>query len=103
MIASTRPEVGLPLHALEHVHGDEAALAPGRRAEHRVVGRDGSHLDRERHLEAARGISSHHRGTASGVRSRGSAYSISVKRTSRGLAKIDAERSTRTELPATGA
>ena len=35
------------------------------------------------------------RRTACGVCSRGSAYSISVKRTRRGLAKIAAERSTR--------
>jgi hypothetical protein len=38
--------------------------------------------------------------TASVVRSRASAYSISVKRTSRGVAKIDAELSSRSELPA---
>ena len=38
--------------------------------------------------------------TACGVCSRGSAYSISVKRTRRGLAKICAELSTRSLLPA---
>src|SRR6185437_4109614 len=48
----------------------------------------------------SRGISSRIAATASAVRSRGSAYSISVKRTRRGLVKIEAERSTRTDRPA---
>jgi hypothetical protein len=51
-------------------------------------------------LKPSRVISSIKAATASGVRARGSAYSISVKRTRRGLAKIEAERSTRVELPA---
>ena len=47
-----------------------------------------------------RSIISSTRRTAATVCSRGSAYSISVKRTRRGLAKISAERSTRSLLPA---
>ena len=93
-------EVRLPCHALEHVDGDVAGRALVRRAQQRVVGRDEPHLDRERHLEPAPRRSAPSRAAPPRrVRSRGSAYSISVKRTSRGEAKMRSLRSTRSLRP----
>ncbi len=96
-----RAEVGPPLHAAIHVHRHEPALPPaGRRQEmHRRPPPSSPRSGRGRRSRAAAPSPSRPSPQAP-CAPLGRAYSISVKRTRRGLAKIAPELSSRSERPA---
>ncbi len=75
------------------VHGDVGGVAPVRGAEQGIVAGGHPHLDREEDRVAVGPHPLDHPRAASGPCSRGTPYSISVKRTRRSLAKIRSLRS----------
>ena len=95
-------EVGLPRHPAEDVDRDERRCRgrpSGSSSASSPAVKRSSSGKRRRSARPAAFIAR----SASAAAARGRAYSISVKRTSRGLAKIRSERSTRTPVPATRA
>ena len=91
----------LVVHALEQVHGHERAVAPVGGREQGVVARREAQLDGNETGWRAR--ISRAASSPSTAAARGSAYSISSKRTSRGEAKMACDQSTRSRREATEA
>jgi hypothetical protein len=80
-----------------HVSGDVGAVAAVGGAQQRVVGGDEADLEREPIGRPRRSTSARPPRRARARRARGTAYSSSVKRTLRGVAKTRWLRSTRVE------